>query len=247
MKLLSFAEPKTVFLSGPEAKKVYVYYPRPLKHLRDGERFVLSLSSKPTRLVSPLTGEEWNTKDNGYVLLYKRRVIGACDYLGEELKSIERTGIEIQIDAMKNGWYVERKIPNITAFWPSHEEMKKWIRAQKLLRRALPFPAEIIKFNTTFEKGDIVPNKQVSDITLKMMPVPKGSSAKPHIGFWSGSRFLFDVDAKSDAYKQLLPLVDNITRMFIEKRKSTINKGEYIHIEYIQGPIDEMAQSMKVH
>lgn len=224
-----------MLLTGPETKRIYVYYPNPIRRIKDGDRFTLDLSPKPVKLRSSFSGEEWDTEDEGYAVLFKGKIIGAADYLSEGLKNIMRLGAVIQIEAMRNGWYEEGKIPNVVTFWPDHGEMKSWIKAQELFGRPLPFEARLISFNISFENGDVIPKERLSEVVLSLMPVPEGSSAKPHIGFWSNGKLFFDVDAKSDAYKKLLPLVGNTVKMSIETRKSKIDEGKYIHIEYVSG------------
>lgn len=177
-------------------QQVYVYYPQPLAKIKDGDFFTLVVDPNNMKLTSALTGSVFDTSKGGYAVRYNGKVIGACNFSSATIKKLASYGFTIKIKAKRDGWYEKRIIPNIITLGS--------------------MPQELILSD---EEANRVSEGYLENVKCQLIPAPKKSRAKPHLGFYKNEKLLFDLAACGDDYGGYLKYVDSYVDLLIEERK----------------------------
>lgn len=70
------------------------------------------------------------------------------------------------------------------------------------------------------------------DPRLRLIPTPKGSKAKPHIGIYDNEVLIYELSASMSAYKTLIKFVDQpIQAIHVRRLNSTIDEGHYYKLK----------------
>lgn len=125
-------------LSGDCERRVYVYHGKPLKGIRPGKSFDAEVVTKPTKLVSDLNGDVWDTTNDGVALAYKGKPFGATSTIAKTLKELAANGRDVRVRCKMTGWYAPG-IPEIVLTIPEPDEIFAWVDACKGLGKEISF------------------------------------------------------------------------------------------------------------
>ena len=134
---LTTANPELAF-SGTHERQVYTYYGKPLKRVRQGDSFYADIVTKPTKLVSELTGGVWDTSTDGVALAYKGKVFGATSVLRQTFRTLERRGYRVKVRCEMVGWFASG-IPEILMMIPDPDEIFRWMDDCERMSKEVPF------------------------------------------------------------------------------------------------------------
>lgn len=130
-------KPELAF-SGVHERQVYVYYGKPLKRVHRGDSFFADIVTKPTKLVSELTGGVWDTSTDGVALAYKGKVFGATSVLRQTFRKLERKGYKVRVQCKMIGWLAPG-IPEILMMIPDPDEIFRWMDDCERTGEEVPF------------------------------------------------------------------------------------------------------------
>lgn len=161
-------------VSGDIEYKVFVYDGRPLRHVKDGSRFVAQIAAKPVRMVSTLTGTPWDGRhDDGIAFTFDGKPFGVS--FNEDFASYLRSTGASSIDMVRRGWY-DRKgnIPEVRALAPSTRRRNaRTVSDRKPLTPQLPRPVNA-KPDAVFVDGifpvDVTGEEKAQDALAKYGP-----------------------------------------------------------------------------
>ena len=96
--------------------KLYVYYPEPLRAVRQGERFLLEAVPGDVVLHSSYSGNTVRTRDSGTVAYkYRGEVVGMSSYFSEAVTELMRSGYRVHLEAEKLGVY-DKDVPEVALY-----------------------------------------------------------------------------------------------------------------------------------
>ena len=185
-----FRQPDSAAITGDIECMIYVYDGRPLTGIPLGTVFNADIVRSRVKLRSTLTGGTWDGgTDDGIAFAYRGIPFGVSfnEGLVELLLHRNAAFITMRYD----DWYDKRHgIPNVKAFGPSTRhslDVDEASRLSGVSRFDVSTSVQTVSVNVG-KHSDAVENvlrgygKIDVDVTLVMIPTPKGSSAKPHIG-----------------------------------------------------------------
>ena len=222
-----------IVLPGNELSPIYTYHGKPLKHLKMGDEFELTVSTAPQIIKSDLSyGMEWNTSSDGYALLYGGKVIGASARLDRLIRDITKHGYEVVLQAKKTGWYEKNIIPEIEVFWPDYADIEIWWDIQQAFDDEIPIDWEMGRFNFTANGESIGRRKNNIPITFQLLDPKPGSKAKPKIGASYRDKLLFTTTARSMSYKYLSEAMDSEYFAVANRMDSMQDDGQYYRVSF---------------
>lgn len=210
----------------------YLYYPSVIKTIPDGQLFYLDLIFSKMKLISEVTETQIEIQEYNYALGYNGKVIGVCSYANDVLREYWDKKINVRVAARKNG-YVSgfTNLPNIKLYFPKKDKLKSSLGA-------MVFSPGAAVENIFYEFRIYTPSSLIHVDTAhdfickpKIIPTPKGSKAKPHIGFYDGSELIFELSAQNNYYSSILELVDKDIRVAISK-EYPITEPKYTKSHY---------------
>lgn len=237
---------KPLLLSGCEERKVYVYDGSPLKSIKKHERIVLHATADEITMISAETGGVWSTSDedsSACALLYNGKPIGFMSSYGGILQELCKRGFDVQIDAMRTGSY-SPIIPEIKAYMPSYQEVKGLLdsrqkamnegRLVKFNIKESAFKQEFDVANKQFVRSEGAPDFVVGSISIsgdtRMIEVPKGSRAKPHILLLDKEIPVTEIAATCGAYSTMTDKVGQLpSSATISKIPSMRDRREFYY------------------
>lgn len=199
-----------VILRGDYERAVYTYDSRPFLNMRDDQQFLLELFRGEGGITSVHTGYYKDTVSSGDTLvLYEGRPIGFTSIPKDKVYQAASMGYTLKIPAICRGWLEGYSgVKEIKALTPQRVYLVEWIRGAADDR---PLWNRDDYFSYNERDGSdfanlvskplwVFPNAKIS-----IIPTPKGSSAKPHIGLYSSDGMQFsEVYARNGYYKDLL-------------------------------------------
>lgn len=221
----------TIYLHGDHPALVYVHFPYLLSDIKVGEVFKLRISLEHGKLFTD-NGDVCDKANNGHLVVYDNRVLGASYYYTELFKRLDTTKHNVIVDAIVEQIVSGKQVVKLQL--PQYGKLEKALPLYQQMDPDVIGETDIYTFNLTPQPGKGNFPNSAHDISLQMIPTPKGSSAKPHIGCWINKHLVFEINARMMSYDDLLNLVDKeILKFSAKKMKSKINDGYYYLITFV--------------
>lgn len=219
-----------IHLEGDRVATAYIYDGRPLKKIKEGE--VFSLDTIPTHVTirSTLTGGTWSSlNDDGIPLGYGGRPVGFTNGSCDDIRKLLDMGYAVTIAARCNGMY-DKGIPDVVVMLPPREEIRALFDPeQKAWNDGLIFSYNVYEENDAMHS--IAGENEKLAVEVKMLPVEKGSSAKPKIALMDGDKAVDEFGARSKRYKTFVEHVGKVVKISVTKRAKSLDDGDYYHVE----------------
>ena len=219
-------------IGGPQQSRVYVHDSSPLQGVRDGEWFQLSVFPGSALMTSVYTSAIGSTSKDDVLLMYAGKPVGFTHMQTDQVMKLAKRGILLTIPAFCNG-FVEGYygVRNVTA-----STFGKVV-ADDILEEFAAIDAGI-RPNATYstiglyreeDYATLASRKQwvFDNASLKMIPAPSGSSAKPHVGLYSSKgKLITEIGAQNSAYKKWVALIGREARLYVTAKKVSGKTGQ---------------------
>lgn len=130
-----------IVIHGDRKYIAYTYYPKRVSKIHFGERFLAEPMMEVDKLRSQLNRHVWQVRTVDVPLGLNGKVFGIVKHpgLADFVRSAQRHGYRVQVEAMFANWYdYDKQCPEITAFIPSYEDLW-WATDYLNLFGRLPF------------------------------------------------------------------------------------------------------------
>ena len=230
-----------VVMVGDRERKVYTYDSRPLAAVKSGQSIVLEAFRGDAAMTSVHTGyysDNFNSDDT--LMMYNGQPIGFMSIPKDKVFTAAQLGYALKVNAVCRGMLEGYKgVKEIVALAPNRIYLYDWIPGAPD-DRPLRDRDEYFSFNEYDEedfKNIAIKDEWVfQDARIEMIPTPKGSSAKPHIGIYSSDGMqVSEVAAKNNYYNGLIDFMGKYKGFTVKatRQKSAINDGSYYRIEIL--------------
>lgn len=96
--------------------KLYVYYPEPLRHVRQGERFLVEAVAGDVIMRSSYSGNEMDTRESDVIAyMYGNDIVGMSSCCKANVRELLERGFKVFVQAEKLGVF-DKDIPDIVIF-----------------------------------------------------------------------------------------------------------------------------------
>ncbi|OHO30405.1 hypothetical protein HMPREF2656_00170 [Corynebacterium sp. HMSC034B08] len=206
---------KTLELPGGFDRVLYVYDDAPFSNAQRGDVIKIEFFPGEARLCNKKTGSEVDTRaDQATCLLHNGKPVGVIFDDKEDVKLAYNKGIRIFATATVGARLREHgNVRALTLHLPSGRRTTRQLIELHEVNSRIPSNAQRIQFNEWDEDDfrDIShkPRWIFENVTLSFLPVPKGSSAKPHIQASADGLKLFRLTARNSAYREVVTAISS--------------------------------------
>jgi hypothetical protein len=239
MFLWNIPEPMhEVIVSGDHERTIYTYSSEPLRKIRKGQIVTVEAFRGDAVMTSTETGTRWDTRTDGdTVILYNGIPFGFSSIPKEKVMEAAKLGYALKFKSKCYGMLEGYKgVKEMRLIAPQRIFLKDWIPSAPEDR-----PISMRENGFVYNEYDPDDFKAISvrdswffaDATLAIIPTPKGSKAKPHIGvFANDGTQISEVAAINQYYNKLLDFMQRYTKYNVSAYRCALNDGRaYYHIE----------------
>ena len=222
-------------LSGTDdGTTVYVYDPKPLRRLSDGSRLFLEISFADRIMTSTATRRNHRIgqlNPDEYCVMLNGKPIGFTVFAGTHFKKLWKKGVLVKLKAKINGTVPGyRGIPNVVLQVPEYSIATRHVQT----KLAFPWYEPGMKSMSFWVAEDDWDDESIlnkrTNCSLRMIPTPEGSSAKPRVGFFKNEHQLFSVGARLSSYAELADMAGIECTVKAMKKVSSKGSGYYYSV-----------------
>lgn len=228
------AKPQTKILELPGGydRTLYVYDDSPFSTAKRGDTIQVEFFPGEATLLSKKSGSAVDThKDAAVCLLHKGRPVGVVFDYRNDVRLAYDKGIRLLATAT-----VGRQLPDygniraLTLHLPTSRSTTRQLIENYEVNSKVPKSAQRIQFNEwdeqDFEQLTGRSSWAFENARLEFLPVPKGSSAKPHILASSAEgRKVFRLTARNSVYKDVASAIESSAEFLILAERRTAGDG----------------------
>ena len=225
------------------AKNVYVYNADIVRDLRKGQKIVLTPYLGEGNIYSTVTGTKYSSKENCQTFLqYNGSVIGVARINKSDIKALAKMGIALNFQGECLGDLKGYNgVKNIVVYAPEHLYFYDFFIASLQQKGICVKEFDYNEYDED-DYAALTSKKywEFPDAVIKILPVPKGSKAKPHILLESNSgRKISEVTGKNASYyNELRQIAESNVKVFIYARRFYLEEKDidayHIHISYYE-------------
>lgn len=223
---------KKLELPSESGTTLYVYDDSPFRNARHGDAIEVEFFPGEARLYSTKSGSEVDTREaNAVCLLHKRQPVGVLFFGKDHARLAYAKGIRLLAKATVGDRLPEHgNIRALTIHLPaSWSETRQLIDNYELNQR-IPSHAERIEFNEWDQQDyEELCGKSTwvfEDVRLNFLPVPEGSSAKPHVLASSADgRKIFRLTARNGVYRDVAAAMQSSSNFLVFAERRNSNEG----------------------
>ena len=242
LKPWPLATPKyEVVISGDDERHIYNYDSRPLKGVRKGQVVTVELFRGEGCMTSTDTGYCHDMNEfNDCMVLYEGAPIGFIKFPVDKLKRAAELGYAIKLKAKCYGMLEGYKgIKDMAALVPEYFYLYDWIKGAED-DRPIWKRENYFKYYE-YDKEDYANltsryEWEFKDASIRMIPTPPKSTAKPHIGVYAADGMqISEVAAKNGYYGKLIEFMEsyNSFDVFATRNVSDMNGEVFFKIEIL--------------
>lgn len=218
-------------LVGDTERDVYIYDGRPLSSVRKGSAFELEVFRGDATMRSIYTGREDGTDSYRVCMLYDGEPVGFVSMSLEEVRKAADSGIALRARAKCHGMVEGYKgVKDIRVTIPRKLFAEDVIADMRAMEAGAPADHGVYGYNEYDEddfRGLAARNAwEIPSARVELIPTPKGSSAKPHVGvYMEDGTLVSEVAAKDCCYKDLVEIADGYSHYYVIARRWAKDDG----------------------